>query len=147
MQDCVAFGLPVDKKLVLVMAGAALPQPYVRFRAAMEETLPYLRSFENMHFVFLPGKDIAYAKHLNSVFEGMKLPNASVLDYVDDMAALMRTCDLAILKSGGLTVTECLCAELPIDCWESRTGRKSPIRSCSPRLARACTRRPSEQIM
>ncbi len=73
-QDCAAFGLPVDKKLVLVMAGAALPQPYVRFRAAMEETLPYLRSFENMHFVFLPGKDIAYAKHLNSVFEGMKLP-------------------------------------------------------------------------
>lgn len=113
-QDCAAFGLPVDKKLVLVMAGAALPQPYVRFRAAMEETLPYLRSFENMHFVFLPGKDIAYAKHLNSVFEGMKLPNASVLDYVDDMAALMRTCDLAILKSGGLTVTECLCAELPM---------------------------------
>ena len=114
VQDCAAFGLPVDKKLVLVMAGAALPQPYVRFRAAMEETLPYLRSFENMHFVFLPGKDIAYAKHLNSVFEGMKLPNASVLDYVDDMAALMRTCDLAILKSGGLTVTECLCAELPM---------------------------------
>lgn len=113
-QDCAAFGLPVDKKLVLVMAGAALPQPYVRFRAAMEETLPYLRSFENMHFVFLPGKDIAYAKHLNSVFEGMKLPNVSVLDYVDDMAALMRTCDLAILKSGGLTVTECLCAELPM---------------------------------
>lgn len=112
--DCAAFGLPSAKKLVLVMAGAALPQPYVRFRAAMEETLPYLRSFDNMHFVFLPGKDIAYAKHLKSVFEGMKLPNVTVLDYVDDMAALMRTCDLAILKSGGLTVTECLCAELPM---------------------------------
>lgn len=112
--DCETFGVPSDKTLVLVMAGAALPQPYVRFRAAMEETLPYLRSFESMHFVFLPGKDIAYAKHLRSVFEGMKLPNVTVLDYVDDMAALMRTCDLAILKSGGLTVTECLCAELPM---------------------------------
>lgn len=112
--DCERFGLPDDKTLVLVMAGAALPQPYVRFRAAMEETLPYLRGFENMHFIFLPGKDIAYAKHLRSVFQGMKLPNVSVLDYVDDMAALMRACDLAILKSGGLTVTECLCAELPM---------------------------------
>lgn len=112
--DCKKFDVPSDKTLVLVMAGAALPQPYVRFRASMEETLPYLRSFENMHFVFLPGKDVAYAEHLRSVFEGMKLPNATVLDYVDDMAALMRTCDLAILKSGGLTVTECLCAELPM---------------------------------
>ncbi len=26
----------------------------------------------------------------------------------------MHACDLAILKSGGLTVTECLCAELPM---------------------------------
>lgn len=112
--DCKKFDVPSDKTLVLVMAGAALPQPYVRFRASMEETLPYLRSFKNMHFVFLPGKDVAYAEHLRSVFEGMKLPNATVLDYVDDMAALMRTCDLAILKSGGLTVTECLCAELPM---------------------------------
>lgn len=112
--NCGRFGLPKDKTLVLVMAGAALPQPYVRFRAAIEETLPYLRSFDSMHFVFLPGKDIGYAKHLRSVFEGMKLPNVTVLDYMDDMAALMRTCDLAILKSGGLTVTECLCAELPM---------------------------------
>lgn len=109
-----AFGLPHNKTIVLVMAGAALPQPYVRFRAAIEQTLPYLRSFAHMHFVFLPGKDADYAKHLRLVFDGMGLPNVSVMDYVDDMAALMHACDLAILKSGGLTVTECLCAELPM---------------------------------
>ncbi len=80
----------------------------------MEETLPYLRSFEDMHFVFLPGKDAGYAAHLKAVFEGMKLPKATVLEYVDDMAALMHACDLASLTSGGLTVTECLCAELPM---------------------------------
>lgn len=108
------FGLPANKTLVLVMAGAALPQPYVRFRAAIEETLPYLRRFEDMHFIFLPGKDKSYADHLRSIFSGMKLSNAMVMDYVDDMAALMHACDLAILKSGGLTVTECLCAELPM---------------------------------
>ena len=113
-KDRKRFDLPEDKTVVLVMAGAALPQPYVRFRAAIEETLPYLRGFDGMHFVFLPGKDKAYADHLRKVFAGMGLPNVSVFDYVDDMAALMHACDLAILKSGGLTVTECLCAELPM---------------------------------
>lgn len=108
------FNLPIDKTVVLVMAGASLPQPYVRFRAAMDHTLPFLRSFEDMHFVFLPGKDKEYATRLKTLFDAMKLDNVTVLDYVDDMAALMHGCDLAILKSGGLTVTECLCAHLPM---------------------------------
>ena len=108
------FNLPIDKTVVLVMAGASLPQPYVRFRAAMDHTLPFLRSFEDMHFVFLPGKDKEYAARLKTLFDAMKLDNVTVLDYVDDMAALMHGCDLAILKSGGLTVTECLCAHLPM---------------------------------
>ena len=108
------FNLPTDKLVVLVMAGASLPQPYVRFRAEMDRTLPFLRSFEDMHFVFLPGKDTEYATRLKTLFDAMKLENVTVLDYVDDMAALMHGCDLAILKSGGLTVTECLCAHLPM---------------------------------
>ena len=108
------FNLPADKTVVLVMAGASLPQPYVRFRAEMDRTLPFLRSFEDMHFVFLPGKDEEYTTRLKTLFDAMKLENVTVLDYVDDMAALMHGCDLAILKSGGLTVTECLCAHLPM---------------------------------
>lgn len=108
------FGLPLDKKIVLIMAGASLPQPYVRFRAAIEQTLPYLRSFEDMHFVFLPGKDREYAEKLKRTFEGMKLDNVCVLDYVEDMAALMHASDVAVLKSGGLAVTECICARLPM---------------------------------
>lgn len=113
-EELMKFGLPVDKTVVLVMAGASLPQPYVRFRAAMEKTLPFLRGFEDMHFVFLPGKDIEYADKLKTLFSAMKLENVTVLDYVNDMASLMHACDLAILKSGGLTVTECLCAHLPM---------------------------------
>lgn len=108
------FGLPINKKIVLVLAGASLPQPYVRFRMAIEQTLPYLRRFDDMHFVFLPGKDHEYARNLKALFFGMKLDNATVLDYVSDMASLMRASNLAILKSGGLTVTECLCARLPM---------------------------------
>ena len=108
------FDLPIDKKIVLVLAGASLPQPYVRFRMAIERTLPYLRRFDDMHFAFLPGKDNEYARNLKAIFAGMKLDNATVLSYVSDMASLMRASDLAILKSGGLTVTECLCARLPM---------------------------------
>ncbi|MCF2620856.1 UDP-N-acetylglucosamine--LPS N-acetylglucosamine transferase [Collinsella tanakaei] len=113
-EECERFGLPKDKLLVLVMAGASLPQPYVRFRAAIEQTLPFLRGLEQMHFVFLPGRDKEYADRLNKIFDAMKLENVTVLDYVEDMATLMRICDVAILKSGGLTVTECLCARLPM---------------------------------
>ena len=128
-EELAKFNLPTDKTVVLVMAGASLPQPYVRFRAAMDRTLPFLRSFEDMHFVFLPGKDeeyaarlyvlyhsdaLLYVRGLKTLFDAMKLENVTVLDYVDDMAALMHGCDLAILKSGGLTVTECLCAHLPM---------------------------------
>ena len=109
-----SFGLPLDKKIVLVMAGASLPQPYVRFRTAIEQTIPYLRRFNRMHFVFLPGKDEEYSMHLKSVFNGMGLDNVSVLDYVEDMASLMKASDVAVLKSGGLAVTECLCAKLPM---------------------------------
>ena len=68
----------------------------------MDHTLPFLRSFEDMHFCLLPGKDEEYATRLKTLFDAMKLDNVTVLDYVDDMAALMHGCDLAILKSGGL---------------------------------------------
>lgn len=114
LQQRRSFGLPEDKTVVLVMAGASLPQPYVRFREAIEETLPYLRGFDDMHFVFLPGRDHEYEGRLSRVFEGMKLENVQVMGYVENMAGLMHAADLAIMKSGGLTVTECLCARLPM---------------------------------
>ena len=113
-EDRRRFGIPEDKTVVLVMAGASLPQPYVRFRAAIEQTLPFLRRFENMHFVFLPGRDREYAERLRRIFDAMKLENVMVMDYVEDMASLMTASDVAILKSGGLAVTECLCARLPM---------------------------------
>lgn len=108
------FGLPDDRMIVLVMAGASLPQPYVRFRAAIEQTIPFLRRFKDMHFVFICGRDTDYSDNLKALFSGMKLKNVTVLDYVSDMASLMKAADMAILKSGGLTVTECLCADLPM---------------------------------
>lgn len=109
------FGLAQDKLVVLALAGAYLPRPYVHFRAALDKLLPYLHSFEKaLHFVFVAGSDADYARHLRQECAELGVGNATVLDYVDDMAALMAASDVAICKSGGLTVTECLCAQVPM---------------------------------
>ena len=109
-----ARGLPQDKRVVLALAGAYLPRPYVHFREALDRLLPYLHSLEGMHVVFVAGSDDEYARHLRRECADLGLGNVTVLGYVEDMAALMAASDLVICKSGGLTVTECLCAQVPM---------------------------------
>lgn len=108
------LGLPQDKRIVLVLAGAYLPRPYVHFRDTMDRLLPSLQALPNMHFVFVAGNDADYARHLQQECESLNLGNTTVLGYVERMAALMAASDLALCKSGGLTVTECLCAQVPM---------------------------------
>lgn len=108
------LGLPQDKRVVLALAGAYLPRPYVHFRDALDRLLPYLHTFDAMHFVFVAGSDEDYSRHLRQECDELGLDNVTVLDYVDEMAALMAASDLVICKSGGLTVTECLCAQVPM---------------------------------
>lgn len=109
------LGLPQGKIVVLALAGAYLPRPYVHFRTALDELLPYLHTLEGrMHFVFVAGQDADYAAHLRQECAELGLANVTVLDYVEGMAALMAASDLVICKSGGLTVTECLCAQAPM---------------------------------
>lgn len=108
------LGLPEDKMVVLALAGAYLPRPYVHFRDTLDKVLPYLHTYPNMHFVFIAGSDKHYAEHMRQQCLELGLENTTVLGYVDGMAALMAASDLVICKSGGLTVTECLCAQVPM---------------------------------
>lgn len=108
------FGLPQDKRVVLALAGAYLPTPYIRFRDALDQMLPYLHRFKNTHLVIVAGADEEYAAHLRRECDELGLSNATVLDYVEGMAELMAASDLVICKPGGLTVTECLCAKAPM---------------------------------
>ena len=108
------LGLPLDKTVVLIMAGAHLPQPYVAFRAAIDTIVPEFATMEGMHFVFLPGRDEAYRDHLLDLQREYGISNMTVMGYVERMQALMAASDLAICKSGGLTVTECLDMRLPM---------------------------------
>ncbi len=108
------FSLPQDKIVVLVIAGAHLSQPYVHLRSTMDRAMPYLKELSDIHFVFLSGHDEEYFMHLRHLQDDLSMENMSVMDYKDDMPGLMAASDLAICKSGGLTVTECLCARLPM---------------------------------
>lgn len=108
------FDLPQDRRIVLALAGAKLPRPYVHFRASLDELVPYLHTFEGIHLVIVAGSDEEYARHIRRLCADHELPNVTVFDYVEDMAALMAASDLVICKSGGLTVTECLCAGVPM---------------------------------
>ena len=108
------LGLPLDKTVVLALAGAQLPRPYVHFREALDKLLPYVHALSDMHFVLVAGSDADYARHLRHECGELGLANVTVLDYVEGMAALMAASDLVICKSGGLVVTECLCAQVPM---------------------------------
>lgn len=108
--------LPQDKHIVLALAGAYLPRPYVHFRTALDNLLPYLHTFsDTLHFVFVVGNDAEYAGHLRRACSDLGISDCvTVLEYVEGMAGLMAASDLVICKSGGLTVTECLCAQVPM---------------------------------
>lgn len=108
--------LPQNKRIVLALAGAYLPRPYVHFRNALDNLLPFLHTLgHSLHFVFVAGNDREYAEHLRTQCAELGISdNVTVLEYVEGMAALMAASDLVICKSGGLTVTECLCAQVPM---------------------------------
>ena len=108
------FGLPQDRKIVLILAGAKLPAPYRLFRERVDQTLPYLHRYTDMHFVIIAGSDEEYYEQACGRVKELGLPNVTVLGYCTEMAKLMCAADLAICKAGGLTVTECLCARTPM---------------------------------
>ncbi len=108
------FGLPADKKIVLALAGATLPQPYVIFRQTLESVIPAFAGHPDLHLVMVCGKDADYAAHVRQTCAEHGLDNVTVLDYVNGMAALMAASDVIVTKSGGLTVTECLVSRTPM---------------------------------
>lgn len=67
-----------------------------------------------MHFVFCVGNDGKYASKLMKKINRFGANNFTVLTYTDDLSALMAASDVAIIKPGGLIITECAAAKLPI---------------------------------
>lgn len=108
------FGIPGDATAVLALAGAKLPRPYVHFREALDEVLPFMHALPNIHLIIVAGEDGEYERRVRREVSDYGLDNVTVLGYVDAMAELMEAADVVICKPGGLTVTECLCARAPM---------------------------------
>lgn len=108
------FGLPKDKQQILFLAGASLPRPYIHFKNSIEYLLPYIHTYKNMHMVIVCGKDKEFEEKIKRKIKDYGLDNVTVLGFVTEMAALMSSSDLIVCKSGGLTVTECLCIGTPM---------------------------------
>lgn len=108
------FNLPEHKQVVLALAGARLQAPYLHFRQALDELLPFLHNLPELHLVLVAGADEEYERRLRREVADFGLTNVTVLGYVNSMPDLMEAADVVICKPGGLTVTECLCAHAPM---------------------------------
>jgi processive 1,2-diacylglycerol beta-glucosyltransferase len=116
--DCNAarehFGLPLDKRLLLAIAGASTPGPYADFRPAFEVALPALASLPNTAVAVVTGSDGDFADAMAKRAHGFGTRNVIVLGGVDHMAPLMACADLGIAKPGGLVCAEAMSAALPL---------------------------------
>lgn len=107
-------GLPQDKKVALVIAGAKEPGPYKNIRKTLNESFKYLASMDWIHFVICVGDDPTYATKLMKKAQKYKANNITIFTYTNKLHKLMEASDIAIIKPGGLATTECLCAKLPM---------------------------------
>lgn len=108
------FGLPTDRRIALVQAGASLPRPYVNFREVIEQLVPFMHVFKNIHFAIVCGKDAEFKEKMKRLISDHNLSNVTIFGFVEQMAMLMSASNVTICKAGGLTVTECLCSGTPM---------------------------------
>lgn len=106
------FNLPTDKQIVLAITGASLLQPYVHIKKLIKEASAYMHEFKNLHFCIVVGKDSQFKSELQNYIKDNNIKNISIFGYVEQMAMLMNASDIVICKAGGMTVTECLDADV-----------------------------------
>lgn len=108
------FDLDNSKQNALILAGASLPRPYINLRQVINELIPYMHRFNNINFSIVAGKDIEYKNELTLKVSEYGLNNVRVFGFVEEIPKLMCASDFVICKAGGLTVTECLCEQVPM---------------------------------
>jgi len=108
------FGLPVDKPVVLAVAGSTMPGPYLHFKQSLAVSLPAIASMPGITLAVVTGRDDAFAEELRTRSAGFGTTNVHILGYVDHMAPLMAASDIALAKPGGLVCAECIDMGLPL---------------------------------
>ena len=105
------LGIDPDSRAVLVLAGSRQAAPYAALRRQLALALPPIA--QRADDVIVLAGDEGYASEVERMLEGSGRPNIRVLRYVEDVAALMRATDLAIIKPGGAASAECVACGLP----------------------------------
>lgn len=108
------YAVPKDKKLALVLAGAREPAPYKFMRKTLNESIKLLGKMDDMYFVICVGKDKDYEKKLNWLITKYRCKNIFVCQYINKLSKLMSIADVALIKPGGLIISECASIGLPV---------------------------------
>ena len=108
------FSIPSNKNVALVICGAKESGPYKNMRKVLNDSIKFLANMDWMHFVFCTGDDLDYANTLMKLANKVGASNFTILNYTDKLAALMAASDIAIIKAGGLVVSECVSQNLPM---------------------------------
>lgn len=101
------LGLPLDRKIVLMMGGGLGIGPLGKMLHALEAI------DEPLAAVVVAGKNPAAEKRVLEAAEGVKYP-VRVLRFVDNVYDYMHAADVFVTKPGGLSSAEALAAEVPM---------------------------------
>lgn len=108
------FNIPQDKTITTIIAGSSESAPYNHMRKTINACIKFFKHMDWIHFVICVGKDEKYESKVRNLIKRWKVKNITVVPYTEKLPELMSCSDIAIVKPGGLVVTECMCLHLPM---------------------------------
>jgi UDP-N-acetylglucosamine--N-acetylmuramyl-(pentapeptide) pyrophosphoryl-undecaprenol N-acetylglucosamine transferase len=94
------LGLDISKKTILIFGGSLGARA---LNESIESGAELLRQHSEINVIWQVGK-LYYEDYKNS--EVAKLPNVTVLPFIEDMASAYRAADLVVCRAGALTISE-----------------------------------------
>ena len=109
------LGLDRSKKTVLVTGGGIGAGPVVNVTKS-------LAGEKEIQTLVICGNNLRLYKKLTSLYSGCQ--NVRIVPFVDNMPEYYRASDLAVMKPGGLSLSEALSAKLPLLLMEPIPGQE-----------------------
>jgi len=109
------LGLNMDKKTILVTGGGIGAGPVVAVTGSLAEE-------KDLQTVVICGNNSQLYKKLSSKYSGSE--SIRIMSFVDNMPDYYSASDLAVMKPGGLSLSEALSAKLPLLLMEPIPGQE-----------------------
>lgn len=103
-----------NKKIALIICGSQESGPYRHMKKMLNACLSEFAKNEDMEFVFITGKDQDYLSFLLNKISKLNANNFTLLGYTNKIDSMMSVADIAIVKPGGLIISECIKNNLPM---------------------------------